>query len=141
HQDPLDDTKVTLDEGAVGTCAITNSDSKNNPTGTTTMSWTLQDSVIFAIRAGAADASSATIDFKLYKAAGCADADQVGTTEGGIAVTLNGAGDQASAATTTGYDVGPGTYYWRAFYSGDANNNAASTACGSEVTTISNDSP
>jgi hypothetical protein len=139
--DSGDPTHVTLAEGAVGSCGITNSDAKNNPSGNTTMSWTLQDSVTFGIRAGASDASSATIDFKLYSAAGCADADQVLPTEGGIAVTLNGAGDQASAATATGYDVAPGTYYWRAFYSGDSNNNAASTACGSEVTTISDDSP
>jgi hypothetical protein len=134
-------TKVTLDEGAIGTCAITNTDSKNNPSGLTTMSWTVQDAVTFTIRPGATHAGDATIAFKLYKLDTCSDASQVGTTEGGISVTLNGTGNEASAATTTGYDVAPGTYYWRAFYSGDGFNNAASTACGSEVTTISDDSP
>jgi len=138
HQDALDATKVTLDEGAVGSCAITNTDSKNNPNGATTMSWTVQDSATFSIRPGASNAGDAKIDFKLYNDDTCGT--QVGTTES-IVVTINGAGDEASAATVTGYDVTPNTYKWRAFYSGDAFNNAASTACGSEVTTISDDSP
>jgi hypothetical protein len=138
HQDASDATKVTLDEGAVGTCAITNSDSKNNPSGNTTMSWTVQDSATFTIRPGASDAASATIDFKLYGDATCDT--QIPSTES-IGVTLNGAGTEASADTVTGYDVGVGTYYWRSFYSGDANNNAASTACGSEITTITDTAP
>jgi prealbumin domain-containing protein len=138
HQDATDDTKVTLDEGAVGTCAITNTDSKNDPNGSTTMAWTLQDSASYTIRAGASDAASATIDFKLYSDAGCLT--QEGTTETKT-VTVSGGGVTASAGTTTGYDVGVGTWYWRSFYSGDGYNNAASTACGSEVTTISDDSP
>ena len=138
HQDANDATKVTLDEGAAGTCAITNTDSKNNPVGGTTMSWTIQDSAAFSIRPGASDAAAADISFKLYSDDTCAT--QVGTTETKD-VVLNGAGNSASAATTTGYNVTPDTYYWRAFYTGDAFNNAASTACGSEVTTISDDSP
>jgi len=138
HQDALDATKVTLDEGALGTCAITNSDSKNNPNGNTTMAWTVQDSASYTIRAGASDASSATIDFKLYSDSGCAT--QVGTTEN-VTVTITGGGVTASAGTTTGYDVGTGTYYWRSFYGGDSNNNSASTACGSEITTITDTAP
>ena len=134
HQDASDATKVTLDEGAVGSCAITNTDSKNNPSGNTTMAWTLQDSASYTIRAGATNASSATIDFKLYSDTGCNS--QVGTTES-RSVTLSGGGATASAGTVTGYDVGVGTYHWRTFYSGDDFNNAASTACDSEVTTIS----
>ena len=137
HQDANDATKVTLDEGAVGSCAITNSDSKNTPNGNTTMSWTVQDSASYTIRAGASDASSATIDFKLYDDAACGH--QVGTTET-VTVTITG-GVTASAGTTTGYDVGTGTYYWRSFYNGDSNNNAASTACGSEITTITDTAP
>jgi hypothetical protein len=50
---------------------------------------------------------------------------------------LTGAGTSASADTVAGQDVGVGTYYWQSFYSGDGNNNSASTDCGTEVTTIS----
>jgi hypothetical protein len=134
HQDANDATKVTLDEGAVASCAITNSDSKNNPSGNTTMAWTVQDSASYTIRAGASDASSATITFKLFSDSGCSN--QVGSDET-IGVTLTGAGTSASADTVAGQDVGVGTYYWQSFYSGDGNNNSASTDCGTEVTTIS----
>jgi hypothetical protein len=130
----LTPTKVTLDEGAAGTCSITNSDTKNDPTGGTTMSWILQDSAAYTIRSGGTGASSATIDFKLFSDPDCNV--QVGTTQTKT-VALDVDGVTASAATTTGYSVGVGTYRWRTFYSGDGNNNAASTACGSEVTTIS----
>jgi hypothetical protein len=134
HQDANDATLVTLDEGAVGSCAITNSDSKNNPSGNTTMAWTVQDSASYTIRAGASDASSATITFRLYSDQTCGT--QVGSDEV-IDVTIDGAGTHASADTVSGQDVGVGTYYWRSFYSGDSNNNSADTACGTEVTTIS----
>jgi hypothetical protein len=97
------------------------------------MSWTLQDSASYTIRAGASDAATATIDFKLYSDPSCAT--QVGTTETRT-VTITG-GTTASAGTVTGYDVGVGTYHWRSFYSGDAFNNTANTACDSEITTIS----
>jgi hypothetical protein len=134
NQDANDPTKVTLDEGAVGSCAITNTDSKNNPSGSTTMSWILQDAASYTIRAGAADASSATITFQLFDDAACSS--QVGTDEA-IGVTLTGGGATTGASTATGQSVGVGTYYWRSFYSGDGFNNAANTACGSEVTTVS----
>ena len=127
-------TKVTLDEGAVATCSITNTDAKNNPSGNTTMSWTIQDSASYTIRAGASDAASATIDFKVYSDDTCTT--QLPSTET-ITVTISGGGATASADTVTGYDVGVGTYYWRSFYSGDAYNNAANIACGSEVIMIS----
>ncbi|HEY3163726.1 MAG TPA: hypothetical protein VGJ71_05165 [Candidatus Limnocylindrales bacterium] len=134
HWSALTPNEVTLDEGAAGTCGITNSDSKNDPNGETTMSWVVQDSASYTIRAGAADAASATIEFKLYSDALCAT--QVGTTHS-VVVTISGGGATAAASDTTGYAVGVGTYRWRTFYSGDNFNNAASTACGSEVTTIS----
>jgi hypothetical protein len=134
HWNAATSNKVTLDEGAVGTCAITNTDSKNDPSGATTMSWVLKDSASYTIRAGAGNAGSATIDFKLYSDADCAD--QVGTTHS-VGVTISGGGATASAADTTGYVVGVGTYHWRTFYSGDGFNNAANTACSLEITTIS----
>jgi hypothetical protein len=134
HWNVATPTKVTLDEGATGNCSITNSDSKNDPTGGTTMAWVVKDSASYTIRAGAGDAGSATIDFKLYSDLNCAV--QVGTTHT-VGVTISGGGVTAAASDTTGYAVGVGTYRWRTFYSGDGFNNAASTACGSEITTIS----
>jgi hypothetical protein len=126
--------KITLALGDDVTCQITNDDTKNNPTGSTTMSWVLHDSATFAIRAGAADAESAQITFRLYSDESCST--QVGSEL--LSVTFNGAGTEASASTSTGVATSTtGTYYWRAFYSGDAYNNSASTACGSEITTIS----
>jgi large repetitive protein len=129
---------VTLDEGAVASCSITNTDSKNDPSGTTTMAWTVHDSAAYTIRSGPSDAATATIDFKLYSDALCAT--QISSTES-VTVTVNGAGTEASAETVTGYDVGVGTYYWRTFYSGDGFNNPASSACGTEVTTITDSAP
>jgi hypothetical protein len=134
HQDATDATKVTLDEGATGTCSITNSDTKNDPTGGTTMTWILQDAASYTIRPNGSGAAAATIDFKLYSDPNCNT--QVGITQTKT-VDVSVDGTTASAATTTGYTVGAGTYSWRTFYSGDGNNNAASTACGSEVATIS----
>ena len=99
------------------------------------MTWVVKDSASYGIRAGAGNAASATITFKLYNAAGCADAAQFGSSDQ-KAVSLTNAGATAGA-NATGYTVPVGTYYWRTFYSGDAYNNAASTSCTLEVTTIS----
>ena len=118
------------------TCEITNDDNKNAPAGSTTMRWVLHDSASYVIRTGASDASSATITFRLYSDASCATEVILGGEE--RPVTLNEAGTEASASTVTGYPTTTtGTWYWRTFYSGDAFNNAASTACDLEITTIS----
>jgi hypothetical protein len=127
----------TITSATTSTCTITNTADKNSPTGATTMSWVVDDSASYTIRAGAPNASSATITFKLYSEQTCTT--QVGTDDQQN-VTLSNAGATASA-NAIGYTVGVGTYYWRTFYSGDAYNNAASTACGSEVTTITQVAP
>lgn len=129
----------TITSATTSTCTITNTADKNTPTGGTTMSWVVDDSASYAIRAGAGNASSATITFKLYDAAGCADADQVGTSDVKTVVLTNSGA--TAGADATGYTVGVGTYYWRTFYSGDAFNNPASTACGTEVTEIKDVTP
>ena len=71
----------TIASGQTSTCTITNTADKATPVGGTTMSWVVKDSASYAIRAGAGNAASATITFKLYDADGCADADQVGTSQ------------------------------------------------------------
>jgi hypothetical protein len=120
---------IELNEGAVVVCAITNSDSKASPTGTTVQHWVLHDTMTIAgIRPGAPDAGTAGVTFRLYSDASCTQ--QVGDDEtvaivGGAAATVDG-------VTVT--DVGE--YRWRATYSGDSFNNGFTTPCGSEITQI-----
>jgi hypothetical protein len=49
----------------------------------------------------------------------------------GVAAVVNGTGGPSSALR-----LGPGTYYWKAVYSGDLHNGASSSACGSETLVI-----
>lgn len=67
--------------------------------------------------------NTGTITFKLFSDDNCAN--QVGGDIAATAATVNANGDYTSDDQT----VGAGTYYWRAFFSGDANNEAADTAC------------
>ncbi|WP_144119526.1 hypothetical protein [Catellatospora sichuanensis] len=62
-----------------------------------------------------------TITFNLYPDVGCEEAPVETST-----VPVSGNGPYQSAPFTP---TAPGTYHWRADYSGDANNTAAGTAC------------
>jgi hypothetical protein len=131
----------TIANGETKTCTITNNDQKFDPSGSTTIGWKINDSASFGIRAGALNADAATITFKLYKDADgvldantCTAANQVGSAST-VTVSLTNSGATAGA-TSTDFTVGIGTYFWIATYNGDQYNNSASTACGSEVTTI-----
>jgi hypothetical protein len=77
------------------------------------------------------DAATAggTMTYTLSSASNCAAANQVfhQTT----AVT-----DGVAAPATVTSALPPGTYYWSASYSGDLANQASSSACGSEVLTV-----
>ena len=121
--------KVTLGLNQQVTCTVTNDDRKATPSVSTVDRAVLHDAAtVSGIRPGAPGAA-ATVTFRLYSNAACST--QVGSDEtvgigaGGQATTVNG------VLVTT-----PGTYYWRAFYSGDAFNAAFATACGSEVMTV-----
>jgi len=121
--------KVTLGLNQQVTCTATNDDRKATPGATTTERAVVHDAAtISGIRPGA-PAPAATVTFRLYSDAACGTQvgvdETVGISPGGIATTVNGVVVTA-----------PGTYRWRAFYSGDSFNAAFSTACGSEVTTI-----
>jgi hypothetical protein len=128
----------TLVNGGAATCTITNGDSKARPTAATTMSWVLHDSLtISGIRAGG---SGATVTFKLYGPddATCAGSVINGGGSGELRPVVNG-----RAATSVGFNLlqsnlpnNKGTYRWVAVYSGDVNNNGASTQCGDETHTI-----
>ncbi len=123
--------KITLDEGGSATCSITNDDTKASPAGSTVQTWVIKDSIaITGIRAGASDASSANVVFRVYSNSSCTPASLVGSeTDSSI---VGGA-----ANTTTGVTVtASGFYYWTATYSGDQFNNTFTTACGDEITQI-----
>ena len=121
--------KVTLGLNQQVTCTVTNDDRKATPGVTTVERAVLHDAAaVGGIRPGA-PAPAATVTFRLYSNAACTTQvgidETVGISASGQATTVNG------VLVTT-----PGTYYWRAFYSGDAFNAAFATACGSEVTTV-----
>jgi len=120
--------RITLGLNQQATCTVTNDDRKATPGVSTTERAILHDAAtISGIRPGS-PAPAATVTFRLYSNATC-------TTQLGVDETVGITNGQAT--TVNGILVtAPGTYYWRAFYSGDAFNAAFTTACGSEITTV-----
>lgn len=88
-----------------------------------------------ATLSGATDNAGGTVHFVLYSDNECSG---VVWTSGDFAVQGDGDYGPATHVVTSA-----GTYYWRAFYSGDANNQAASDVCGAdnETTTVAKASP
>ena len=74
--------------------------------------------------------ATGTVSYALYSSSSCTAASKVASSA--AAVTSGAAG--ASGPVTTA--LAPGAYYWQASYSGDANNLASASACGSEVLTV-----
>jgi prealbumin domain-containing protein len=126
---------VTVPNGVAVVCTITNDDDKASPTGATTQSYILYDSLtITGLRSGAPDASSATVVFKLFSSDTCSAGSQVGST-----VTVTGV-TTSTVAIPAGSGIAvstAGTYYWLVTYSGDQYNNPITKSCGQEQTTIS----
>lgn len=128
----------TIALGQTKTCTVTNNDVKATPGGTTDQRAILHDSVtITGIRTGAGDASSARVTFRLYSDDACQT--QVGQAEGPLAIVMNG--NVGTGTTTVGVAIDPAgnttfNYRWRVTYTGDQFNSGFTTACGSEVTTI-----
>ena len=77
-----------------------------------------------------------TVTFSLYSNSACTGTPFY-TTAPPIAVTGNG--DDTTANTTPANAAG--TWYWTASYSGDPNNNPASSACGAETVVVAKASP
>jgi hypothetical protein len=132
---PVVSNSITLNNGDSAVCTITNTDDKASPAIKTAQGWALFDTANFTgIRAGALDAASATVTFKLWS-----------TNTAGVCSGLLGTRTESlsgnSATTSTGIVVtpttSPTTFYWTAEYSGDQFNNSATSACGTETTTIS----
>lgn len=78
--------------------------------------------------AGAAVASaSGAVTYNLYKDSKCA----VAATAGSTASVLDGV-----AGPSAPVEPGPGTYYWKATYGGNATNDGSTSTCGSEVLVV-----
>jgi hypothetical protein len=75
-----------------------------------------------------ASLATGSVSYTVYSNAECTT---VAATAGSGTVSGTSAG-----ASTAISSLGPGTYYWRASYAGDINNQAASSTCGSEVLTV-----
>ena len=79
-----------------------------------------------------AGSASGTVDYKVYSDKECtsetADAGTVTVTDGSV---------PASNPET----LSPGTYYWQATYSGDANNDESKSPCRSEIETVEGPPP
>jgi hypothetical protein len=77
-----------------------------------------------------ASIATGTVTYGLYSKSSCPAASQLLSST--TAVT-SGSAAASSPVTAT---LAPGTYYWQASYSGDAHNLASTSACGSEVLTV-----
>jgi hypothetical protein len=78
--------------------------------------------------AGAAAASATgTVTYNLYKDSKCT----VAATAGSTASVLAGVAGPSAAVKP-----GPGTYYWKVTYGGNATNDGSTSACGSEVLVV-----
>jgi hypothetical protein len=135
QQSMTGDCSGTIVADVTKVCTIVNNDNKAAPTAATVMRWILHDAAtVTGIRAGAPDAASATITFRLY-----------GPNDAACAAPINGGGEVrpvsgGTASTVAGFQVGQGqvgTYRWIASYSGDQFNAPFVTACGAETHTIS----
>lgn len=78
-----------------------------------------------------ASTATGTVTYNLYSASSCTASSEV--FHGGT-VSVTGGVAAPSASVTSA--LAPGSYYWQATYSGDANNLANVSACGSEVLTV-----
>jgi hypothetical protein len=120
-------SNIYVPAGGSATCTITNNDQIALPTGATTMYWQIKDKLtITSIRNGS-PAPAATVSFYLYSDDTCS------TSAGSSLSRPISAGGEAESEYIS---VLPGTYYWKAVYTGDQYNQGFTTRCGYEVTTI-----
>jgi hypothetical protein len=75
-----------------------------------------------------ASVATGTVTYSVYSNSTC-------TTPAAAAGSASVSGGVAGASSAVA-TLGPGTYYWRATYSGDLNNQKATSACGSEVLSV-----
>src|SRR5437868_5666547 len=129
---------INLKEGEEVTCTYANHHAVNSPTiatqlssGSITVGGTIHDSSTLT---GATTDAAGTVKYRYYSTlAACNDAGNTFASPGGT-----GAGEKTVAAglVPNSDDAtfnSAGTFYWRAWYSGDGNNNATSSACADEA--------
>jgi hypothetical protein len=126
---------------ATSTCgsevlSVVSTPSKNSPTISTTLSTTsstvvtgssISDSVNLT---GETSAAGGTVAYSVYSNNSC-------TTLFANAGTVNVTNGSVPNSNAVAFNT-PSTYYWRAVYSGDANNNPVTSGCTSEVITVAN---
>jgi len=78
-----------------------------------------------------ASSATGTVTYKLYSSSSCAAPSQVFSSAAAVSAGVVAPSAAVSAALASG------SYYWQAFYSGNATNAPSTSACGSEVLTIS----
>lgn len=125
-------SSIALALGDTATCTITNNDNVAAPAISTTMKWTLNDSMTLTgfVNGGAiVGNANKTAVFSLYDTANC---DGVPLFTQTVNVSTTG-----TAATTTGYTTETaGTYKWVVEYKGDSYNAGITSGCGDEVTVL-----
>ncbi|WP_138418417.1 hypothetical protein [Sinomonas gamaensis] len=127
---------IALGNGQTVTCTYTNHYT-NSPTIATTLSastvnlgGSVHDS---ATLTGATSNAGGTVTYTVYTNNTCS----AGAQSAGTVTVTNGAVPDSNAVTFNT----AGTYYWQAAYSGDANNNGATSACTSEQLVVSKAQP
>jgi hypothetical protein len=128
---------VNLKEGENVTCTFVNTHNVANPTIATTLSGTsvsigtaVHDS---ATLSGATSDAGGTVAYTVYSDSGCSQNPQSAGTKN----VTNGVVPDSDPITFNS----AGTFYWQAVYSGDANNNGATSTCTSEILTVNKNSP
>jgi hypothetical protein len=82
---------------------------------------------------GATSNAGGTVTYTVYSDSGCSQ----GARSAGQAAVTNGSVDNSNDITFSA----AGTYYWQAVYSGDGNNNGATSVCTSEQVVVGKNSP
>jgi hypothetical protein len=144
------DCSGSLASGQTKTCTVTNDDSPAGTTSTTTMSWTLKDTMnLGALRRGTCGPAG-TVVFKLYRydfgtpneSLSCGGENLVWTstdpaTPGGPPTPPIA---EVNGLASVSHDITQeGIYLWVVDYSGDNCNTPATNDCGREVTRISSE--
>ena len=149
-------SNLQIPNGGSATCTITNDDSLAGTTSTTTMSWTLKDTMNLGDlrRAPASDPDACgdpgTVTFYLYRydlgtpdaSLTCGAANLVWTstdpaTPGGPPTP---AIPEVNGLASISHDISQdGIYLWVVVYSGDSCNSPATNDCGREVTRITSE--
>jgi hypothetical protein len=131
---------INLKEGENVTCTFFNTHNVNGPTIATTLSSstgnigdTVHDSSTLT---GATSDAGGSVKYAVYSSTTACDAGTY-TTPGGTDAGTKGVTNGVVLDSNGIQFNDAGTYYWRAFYSGDANNTATSSACLDEQLVIS----